>query len=149
MEAPWIAVYVQTTRPLTIEAEKRLKKNITLAQELGAELVTTTDDDIVSALVRVAQQNNVTQIVVGKSMTGLFDNLLHGGSLVNRLIRESGRIDIYVVQGDAAARRSPPAHTARRPFAFVSLCRGCRRGFSDGDSLSASSPPRSITAPSA
>ncbi|MGA2507080.1 MAG: sensor histidine kinase KdpD [Chitinispirillaceae bacterium] len=106
MEAPWIAVSVQTTRPLTIEAEKRLKKNITLAQELGAELITTTDDDIVSALVRVAQQNNVTQIVVGKSMTGLFDNLVHGGSLVNRLIRESGRIDIYVVQGDAAARRS-------------------------------------------
>jgi two-component system, OmpR family, sensor histidine kinase KdpD len=108
MEAPWIAVYVQTTRSLTFEAEKRLKKNITLAQELGAELITTTDDDIVSALVRVAQQNNVTQIVVGKSLTSPFVNLVHGGSLVNRLISESGGIDIYVVQGDAASRRSPP-----------------------------------------
>ena len=103
MEAPWIAVYVQASRPLSGTAEKRLKKNIALAQELGATLVTTADDDIARALIRAAHQNNATQIVIGKSMTNPILDLVHGGSLVNKLIRESGAIDIYVVQSDAGA----------------------------------------------
>jgi two-component system, OmpR family, sensor histidine kinase KdpD len=108
MEAPWVAVYVQTTRPLSPSDEQRLKKNVALAQELGAVLVTTADDDIVTALIRMARQNNATQIVIGKSMTNPLRDLFHGGSLVNRLIRESGGIDIYVVQtrsGDSGAQR--------------------------------------------
>ena len=108
MEAPWIAVSVQTASVLSAAEEKRLKKNIGLAQELGASLVTTSDDDIVKALLRAARQNNVTQIVVGKSMTSSFFDYFRGGSLVNRLIRESGGIDIYVVQGDSGAAGSAP-----------------------------------------
>jgi len=50
MEAPWVAVYVKTPRPLSDASEKRLKKNIALAQELGATLITTNDDNIVHAL---------------------------------------------------------------------------------------------------
>ena len=112
MEAPWVAVYVKTPRPLSDDSEKRLKKNIALAEELGAELVSTADDDIVRALLRVGKQNNVTQIVIGKSMPSPLRDLIHGGSLVNRLIRESGSIDIYVVQSDMdtphVRRRRPP-----------------------------------------
>ncbi len=102
MEAPWVAVSVKTPQPLSDESEKRLKKNIALAQELGATLITTNDDNIVHALLRVAKQNNVTQIVIGKSLTTPLRDLIQGGSLVSRLIRASGGIDIYVVQGDAA-----------------------------------------------
>ena len=109
MEAPWTAVYVQASRPLSATAEKRLKKNIELAQELGATLVTTADDDIARALLRAARQNNATQIVIGKSMSNPVLDLVHGGSLVNKLIRDSGAIDIYVVKSDAGA---PP----KRPF---------------------------------
>ena len=42
-------------------------KNLSLARELGAEVVVTHDNDVAAALVRVALQNNATQIVVGKS----------------------------------------------------------------------------------
>jgi two-component system, OmpR family, sensor histidine kinase KdpD len=100
MEAPWIAVYVQTTKQLNSDGEKRLKKNIDLAEELGAELVTTTDDDIAKALIRTARRNNVTQIIIGKSTPHFLADTFQGGSLVNKLIRESGGIDIYVVQSD-------------------------------------------------
>jgi two-component system sensor histidine kinase KdpD len=110
MEAPWIAVYVQPSRPLSETAEKRLKKNIALAQELGATLVTTADDDIARALIRSARQNNATQIVIGKSMTNPVVDLVHGGSLVNKLVRESGAIDIYVVKSDTG---SPPKKRPR------------------------------------
>jgi two-component system sensor histidine kinase KdpD len=113
MEASWVAVYVKTPRPLSDDSEKSLKKNIALAEELGAELVATNDDDIASALLRVARQHNVTQIVIGKSMTSPLRDLFHGGSLVNRLIRESGGIDIYVVQSDMDA--PPQGNQRRRP----------------------------------
>jgi|WetSurMetagenome_2_1015567.scaffolds.fasta_scaffold00172_4 two-component system, OmpR family, sensor histidine kinase KdpD len=99
MDAPWIAVHVQGARPLSPEADKRLKKNIALAQELGASVISTTGSDIAAALLECARRNNVTQIVIGKSMTSRLLDLFHGGSLVNRLIRESGAIDIYVVKG--------------------------------------------------
>lgn len=113
MEASWVAVYVKTPRPLSDDSEKRLKKNIAIAEELGAEVVATNDDDIAAALLRVAKQHNVTQIVIGKSMTSPLRDLIHGGSLVNRLIRESGGIDIYVVQSDMDAPQQ--AKWRRRP----------------------------------
>jgi two-component system sensor histidine kinase KdpD len=117
MEAPWIAVYVQTPRPLSPEAEKRLKKNIALSQELGATLVSTADEDIVRAIIREAKRNNVTQIVIGKSMTSHLRDLFHGGSLVNRLIAGSGGVDIYVVQSDTGA----PARKARATGIFSGI----------------------------
>jgi len=103
LEAPWVAVSVQTSHKPTELEEKRLKQNIALARELGAELVTTVDVDVVAALVRVAREKNVTQIVAGKSRSNLVADLFSGGSLVNRLIAESGEIDVYVVHSDAAA----------------------------------------------
>lgn len=101
MEAPWVATYVQTSQALTEGEEKRLKRNIALAQELGAELVTTVDEDAAKALIRVARQKNVTQIVVGKSLSKSWWEKLRGGSLVDRLLRDSGGIDVHVVQSDA------------------------------------------------
>ncbi len=106
LEAPWIAVSVQTAQKPTEAEEKRLKQNIALARELGAELVTTVDVDIVAALVRVAREKNVTQIVVGKSRSNPFADLIRGGSLVNRLIAESGEIDVYVVHSEAISATS-------------------------------------------
>jgi two-component system sensor histidine kinase KdpD len=122
MQAPWVAVYIQTAKSPSSEAEKILRKNITLAQELGASVVTTADDDIVRALLRTARHNNVTQIIIGKSQTNPIVDLFQGGSLVNNLIRESGDIDIYVVQGDIGA---PKAGRRRRfiPLSMTSTVR--------------------------
>jgi two-component system sensor histidine kinase KdpD len=103
MEAPWIAVYVQTSRSPSEDERIRLKKNIALARELGAELVTTVDENVVAALIRVAQQKNITQIVVGRSLSTSWWNRVRGGSLVERLIADSGGIDVYVVQSELAA----------------------------------------------
>jgi two-component system sensor histidine kinase KdpD len=100
VDAPWIAVYVRTSRPLNQNEEKRLKQNMALAGELGAELVTTVDEDVVAALLRIAQQKNVTQIVVGRSPSLGIMNIFHRRSIVNRLIAESGGLDVYVVHRD-------------------------------------------------
>jgi two-component system sensor histidine kinase KdpD len=103
--ASWIAVSVETTNPLNVEAQKRLEGNLSLARELGAEVVVTHDSDVADALVRVALQNNATQIVVGKSLSPRFIDMMRGGSLVDRLLKNAGSIDIYVVPAERAAEK--------------------------------------------
>ena len=50
MDAPWVAVYVETSAALDEDAKRRLTKNLSLARQLGAEVVMTTGDDVASAL---------------------------------------------------------------------------------------------------
>ena len=63
--AAWIAVNVESSRVLSPEAQRRLDQNLALARELGAEVLVTHDENVAAALVRVAQRNKATQIVVG------------------------------------------------------------------------------------
>ena len=95
--AAWIAVNVESSRTLSPEAQRRLDQNLALARELGAEVLVTHDEDVTSALLRVALQNKATQIVVGKSLNPRWLDTLRGGSLLDRLLRVREPIDIYVV----------------------------------------------------
>jgi two-component system sensor histidine kinase KdpD len=104
--ASWIAVSVEALKPLDGEAQRRLEKNLSLARELGAEIVVTHDTDVAEALVRVALQNNATQIVVGKSRSPWWLDAIRGGNLVDRLLRIGGSIDIYVVPAERAAEKA-------------------------------------------
>lgn len=119
--AAWIAVSVETSRPLGPDARRRLEQNLALARELGAEVVVTHDHDVAAALIRVALQNNATQIVVGQSRHLRWLDLLRGGSLVDRLLRRSGPIDIYVVPAERAAEK--PGLWPDPPPAFASPAR--------------------------
>ncbi len=98
--APWIAVHVERSRSLSPESQRRLDKNLALARELGAEVIHTHDDDVPAALVRSALQHNATQIVVGKSGSVRWWDRLRGGTLIDRLIRLGGAIDISLVPAE-------------------------------------------------
>lgn len=131
--AAWIAVSVESSRSLAPDAQRRLEQNLALARELGAEVVVTHDDDVAAALIRVALQNNATQIVVGKSRAARWLALLRGGTLVDRLLRHSGPIDIYVVPAERAAdtgsapldwqpfERSPPREYGEAAAALAAI----------------------------
>ncbi len=97
MDASWVAVYVESSKPLTDAARDQLRKNMQLARELGAEVITTADEDIVSAVLRVARDQNATQLLIGKSDR----RFPFRRSLPERLIQESRDLDVYVVGGDA------------------------------------------------
>jgi two-component system sensor histidine kinase KdpD len=112
--ASWIAVSVEGSTPLDAEGQRRLERNLSLARELGAEVVVTHDNEVAEALVRVALQNNATQIVVGKSRTAWWLDALRGGSLVDRLLRIGGSIDIYVVPAERTSE-NPPTWINWRP----------------------------------
>ena len=102
--APWLAVHVESSTPLSAEAQRLLDKNLALARELGAEIVVTHDDDVATALVRTALQHNATQIVIGKPRVSRWLDWLRGGSLVDRLLRLGGNIDIYLVPAEPGVR---------------------------------------------
>ncbi|MBN8246251.1 MAG: sensor histidine kinase KdpD, partial [Verrucomicrobia bacterium] len=107
LHAPWLAVHVDTGRGLSEEDQRRLRSHLTLARELGAEVLTTTDQDVVQGLLRVARQHNVTQIVAGKPVGGWLSGLLRGGPVLDRLIRESGDMDVICVRAEPVGALEP------------------------------------------
>ena len=89
LEAPWIAAYIDTAETLSEEKQAIVAKNINLARSLGAEIFTLTDTDVPSALVRLALQKNVTQLVVGRKPKALLDQLLKNCPLDIHVVSES------------------------------------------------------------
>jgi two-component system sensor histidine kinase KdpD len=108
LRAPWVAVYVEPPQPLSQEDQARLARHLALARELGAEIANTSDDDVVRGIIRVARAQNATQIVVGKPAGWRLLDVLRGGSMLNRLINESGQIDIHAVRADAGPSDGAP-----------------------------------------
>lgn len=98
LNAPWLAVYIETPETPTGEEQKRLTRNLTLARQLGAEVIVRAGSDAAKALLEVARQNNVSQICVGKPFGNPLWHWLRGGSLLQRLIDQSGDIDIHMVR---------------------------------------------------
>jgi two-component system sensor histidine kinase KdpD len=105
LHAEWLAVHVETTKtnfPIGSKERERIARNIQLAEELGAQVLTVVGDDLTHEILEVARTHNVTAIVVGKPRHGRLRDLWHG-SIINKLIRHSGRINVYVIQADAEA----------------------------------------------
>jgi len=101
LEAPWIAVHIETGIHLSDADQAQLTKNMNLARELNAEIITTTDADIASALKRICRQKNITQIVVGRPTRRWFRGMLEGGPLLDRLMKENIEVDVHVIRHDA------------------------------------------------
>jgi two-component system sensor histidine kinase KdpD len=98
LDCPWLAVYVEQPQPLSDEDQDRLNKHLALARELGAEVIMTSDAGVARGILRVARQQNVTQIVVGKpGIEGLLD-WFRSGQLLRRLVRDSGHIELHIVR---------------------------------------------------
>ena len=105
----WIAAYVETSRALSDPEQTRLTHHLSLARTLGAEVRTTTDEDVIRGLLRIARSQNVTELVIGKpARLWLMGSLLNTWFL-NRLVRESGTIGVHVirVEDEKGLRRFP------------------------------------------
>lgn len=100
LEAPWIAVHIDSGVDLTDADQNQLAKNLALARDLRAEVITTSDPDIPSALRRIARQKNVTQIVVGRPTRRWIRDIVEGGTLLDRLVGESWEVDVHVIRQD-------------------------------------------------
>ncbi len=100
MGAQWFGAFVETPRALSEDERTLLSKNLALVRELGGVVVTTMDENAAKGLLRMAHENNISQIVVGRSKQPWWNRLRNSTSLVEYLMRESQDIDVYVVTGD-------------------------------------------------
>ena len=118
MEASWIVANIEGPRPLSQEEQTRLTRYIALARQLGAEVITTPGRDIAETLLRVARQNNVTQIVMGKPLGTPWFSFLKP-DLLRWLMRHSGNIDIHMIPSEEGAQPRPESleeRLARAPW---------------------------------
>ena len=110
LHAPWTALSIEGHRSLQLSQVERdrVADTLRLADRLGAEAVTIPGggrrlaDDVVA----YARENNVTQIVIGKSVRSRLFEMLHG-SVVHDLVRRSGNISVHVVAGDSVNGADP------------------------------------------
>lgn len=100
MEASWIVANIETPRPLSEAEQTQLTKSLDLARQLGAEVISTPGRDVGETLLRIAQQHNVTQIVLGKPVESRWAHLFGRRSPVDWLVRHSGDIDIHMIRSD-------------------------------------------------
>lgn len=107
LEAPWVAVYVDTGLNLNDEDQSQLQKNIQLARELNAEVILTTDSDVSTALQRVSRQKNVTQVIVGRPTRSWFRDAIDGGSILQKLVNENHDVDVHVIRQESRTNARP------------------------------------------
>ena len=98
LSAPWYALYVNTGQEEQGKSRQRLLNNLALAAELGAEVLQTQDRNVAEAIRRVAQEHNVTQIVMGRPDRRFFRDLFSGGTILDQLVRETSEIDIHIAR---------------------------------------------------
>ncbi|RPI02460.1 MAG: sensor histidine kinase KdpD [Ignavibacteriae bacterium] len=111
MDASWAVVFVETSSKTTAQEAEQLSKNFKLAKELGAEIITTSDESISDALIRTALEQNATQILVGRPR----QRRVFGSSrLIKDLLRKSKDIDIYVVGHEEEEEQNVPGGLLNR-----------------------------------
>ncbi len=111
------AIYVEPIRELNAKQQEQLDKNINLAKQFGLKFRIITNNDIAKAIIDFAKKENITHILIGKPRILTILNLLRLGNFINRLIRYSGDIDVFVFGSD---KKSNEKFSTKFSLAFLS-----------------------------
>ena len=98
LRGEWIVAYIETPELQRLPAEKRdgILRVLRLAEQLGAETVTLSANEMSEAIINFCNDRNITKIVMGKpSRRGWKRWLL--GSVVDTLISEAHNINLYLL----------------------------------------------------
>ena len=104
----WYAVYVSQPDDKghsDPEAHQRLEEYMRMARDLGAKVVQLTDRKVADALIRFAQQENISHVVFGQSARSRFD-ILFRGSVLNRFLSEVRDVTVQVVPMQKPLRKA-------------------------------------------
>lgn len=101
LDAEWLAISVRTGQASqgSREAKQQVASHLTLAESLGAEVHQLVGENVASTILSYARSRNVGRVLVGKTAEPFWRRWIFG-STVDQLIRESGDIDIFLVQGE-------------------------------------------------
>ena len=123
LRVPWTAIYVETARTqrLNDTERDRVADHLRLAERLGASTITIPGRKVADEVIAYAQDNNITQIVIGKSNRSRWFEMIHG-SVVHDLVRRSGPISVHVISAEERETLPPKSvATGSRPEPFSPL----------------------------
>jgi two-component system sensor histidine kinase KdpD len=106
-----LGVHVRSAAGLVEATPAGLERQRTLLADLGGAYHEVVGDDVAAALVHFARAEHATQIVLGATHRTRWNEVWRG-SVVNRVVRASGDMDVHVIsQGGEEPTRS----SGRRP----------------------------------
>ncbi len=113
LNATWVAVHASTSADVTLdpEVQRKIDGNLDLAQRLGAEISRLAARDLPTEVLRFAAQENITQIIIGRSASGFLKRLMRR-SLSDEIMRQARGVSIHVLTDKAGV---PRAFRIRRP----------------------------------
>ena len=118
LNAQWFVVFVETPGHLRMSDEQRTRLLATMrvAEEMGARTLSLTGQSVAETLIEFARRENVTRILIGRPDRPGWYQLING-SLVERILRLSGSIEVFVIGGEpesggAEFRRVWSLHTS-------------------------------------
>ncbi len=105
LKADWVAVYVETPGSDRFLQENREKvwHYLRLAESIGGKTATLTGTQVADEVIEYAKKHNVTKIVMGRPIRPRWQEILKG-AVVDKVIRQSGPIDVYVVSASPAGK---------------------------------------------
>lgn len=116
--AEWLAVAVPGRGEGRAAAERqKVAQHLRLAEQLGAEPHTLVGDDVAQTILDYARTRNVTQIVVGKTAVPWWRRYFTG-SVVDKLLENSGAIDVYVIRGESESAGPPVTPPPKAPIVW-------------------------------
>ena len=111
IQGDFICLHVRSPERRFGEKEEALLQQIlSLARELGGEVVELHGESIAEQIISYVNANQTTMVVMGQSATSRWEEILRG-SLVTRLMRETKNTDIVVVADSAGRAGRPPRLT--------------------------------------
>ncbi len=124
LHAEWIAVYVETPALTNLKrpARDRVLATLKLAESLGAETANLAGESVAIALLEFAQRRNVSKVVIGKPSRSRWHDRLRP-SLVDEVVRGSGKIDVYVISGEHGDETPLRPHLPRRTSQWPSYAK--------------------------
>jgi two-component system sensor histidine kinase KdpD len=98
LKAEWYVVFVETPGHIHMpdENRQRVQRNLQLATELGAKVINLPGSQVADVVLDFAHDHNITKIIAGKPLRPRWYEVLRG-SVIDQIIRQSGKIDVYVV----------------------------------------------------
>jgi len=113
-----IGVHVRPLDPFTHAPSEGLVGQRRLLGELGGRYAEVTGADVSEALVNFARAENATQLLLGASGRSRWAELVHG-SVINRVVRDAGPVDVHVISAPEPPAAGLPASPRHRRLTTV------------------------------
>jgi two-component system sensor histidine kinase KdpD len=116
LRAKWTVLYVHAEQQISNPEKQKISvaETLRLAEQLGAETMELSGNNIPEEIMKFATQSNVSKIIIGKPARARWLELLFG-SIVDTVIRLSGPVDVYVITGDEGHPLPPGVRHFEKP----------------------------------